>query len=161
MVWYKTIGSTSSTTSQYPHVNQTYSCNVWGLKLMHKKQGNKGYDQSVTCLADDLKTLVIRSSKPRTPETLSWTNNSIHNHSSKRCKGKTKKISKLKVQVKSFDLQKESIESELWNTNYDQKKFKFKSSWNQILNFQNHVQVVYLDRGLQDEDFGVGFTRFG
>ena len=38
---------------------------------MHKKLGNKGYGQSVTCFADDRKTLVIRISKPRTPETLS------------------------------------------------------------------------------------------
>ena len=63
--------------------------------------------------------------------------------------------------MKSFDLQKESIDSELRNSKYDQKKFKFKSSWNQILNYQNHVQVDYLDRGDQDEDFGVGFTGFG
>ena len=76
--------------------------------------------------------------------------------------GKTQiRRSKLKVQLKSFDLQKESIESELRNRNYGQKNFKFKSTWNQILNFQNHVQVVYLDRGEQDEDFGVGFTGFG
>ena len=63
--------------------------------------------------------------------------------------------------MKGFDLQKESLKSELTNSNYDQKKFKFKSAWNQILKFQNHVQVVYLDRGEQDEDFGVGFTGFG
>ena len=63
--------------------------------------------------------------------------------------------------MKSFDLQKKSIESELQNSNYDQNKFEFKSAWNQILNFQNHVQVDYLDRGEQDEDFGVGFTGFG
>ena len=63
--------------------------------------------------------------------------------------------------VKIFDLQKETIKSELRNSNYDQKKFEFKSAWNQILNFQNHVQVVYLDMGEQDEDFGVGFTGFG
>ena len=63
--------------------------------------------------------------------------------------------------MKSFDLQKESIESELRNSNYDQKKFKFKSAWNQILNFQNHVQVDYLERGEQDKDLGVGFTEFG
>ena len=69
--------------------------------------------------------------------------------------------SKLKVQLKRFDLQKESIESELRNWNYDQKKFEFKSAWNQILNFQNHVQVDYLERGEQDEDFGIGFTGFG
>ena len=62
-----------------------------GLKLMHKNWIIKGYDQSVTCLADDRKTLVIRSSKPRTPETLPWTNNSIHKHSIIRCKGKTKR----------------------------------------------------------------------
>ena len=63
--------------------------------------------------------------------------------------------------MKSLDLQKESIESELRNTNYDKKKFELKPAWNQILNFQNHVQVDYLDRGEQDEDFGVGFTIFG
>ena len=71
------------------------------------------------------------------------------------------KRSKLKLQEKSFDLQKESIKSELRNSNYDQKKFEFKSSWNPILNFQNHVQVVHLERGKQDEDFGVGFIGFG
>ena len=38
---------------------------------MHKNWVNKGYDQSVTFLADVQKTLEIRSSKPRTPETLS------------------------------------------------------------------------------------------
>ena len=56
---------------------------------MHKNLVIKGYDQSVTCLADDLKTLVTRSSTLRTPETLSQTNNNIHKHSSNRCKGKT------------------------------------------------------------------------
>ena len=35
---------------------------------MHKNWVIKGYDQSVTCLADDLKTLVTRSSMLRTPE---------------------------------------------------------------------------------------------
>ena len=129
---------------------------------MHQNWVIKGYDQSVTCLADDRKTLDIRSSKPRTPETLAWTNNSIHKHSSIICKGKTQnKRSEHKFQEKSFDLQKESIESELRNSNYDQKKFEFKSAWNQILNFQNHIQVVNLDKGEQDEDFGVGFTEFG
>ena len=71
------------------------------------------------------------------------------------------KRSKLKVQLKSFDLQKESIESELRNSNYDQKKFEFKSACNQILICQNHVQVDYLEEGEQDEDFGIGFTGFG
>ena len=50
---------------------------------MHKNRVIKGYDQSVTCLADDLQTLVTCSSTLRTPETLSQTNNSIHNQSSK------------------------------------------------------------------------------
>ena len=96
---------------------------------MHKDWVIKRYDQSVTRLADDRKTLLIRSSKPRTMETLSFTNNSIHKHSSIRCKGKTQKNrSKLKVQLKGFDLQKESIESEIRISNYDQKKFKFKSA---------------------------------
>ena len=98
------------------------------LKLMHKNWVIKGYDQCVTCLADDRKTLEIRSSKLRTPETLSQTNNNIHTHSSNRCKGKTqKKRSKSRVQEKSFDLQKESTKSKLRNSSYDQKKFKFKS----------------------------------
>ena len=60
-----------------------------------------------------------------------------------------------------FDLQKESIESELRNSNCDQKKFKFKSACNQTLIFRNHVQVGSLERGVRDEDFGVGFTGFG
>ena len=69
--------------------------------------------------------------------------------------------SKLKVQLKSFDLQKESIDSELRNSNYDQKKFEFKSAYNQILICQNHDQVDWPERGKWDEDFGVGFTGFG
>ena len=113
-----------------------------GLRLMHKNWVIKRYDQSVTCLADDLKTLVTRSSTLRTPETLSQTKNSIHKHSSNIFKGKTQeKISKSKVQEKSFDLQQESIKSELRNSNCGQKKFKFKYACNQILNCQNHVQV--------------------
>ena len=71
------------------------------------------------------------------------------------------KRSKLKVQLKSFDLQKQTINSELRNSNYDQKMFEFKAASNKILNCQNHVQVGYLERGEQDEDFGVGFTGFG
>ena len=95
----------------------------------HKNWVIRGYDYSVTCLADDLKTLVTRSSTLRTPETLSQTSNSIHKHSSNRCKGKTQmRKSKLKVQLKSFDLQKESLESELRNSNYAQKKIETKSA---------------------------------
>ena len=96
---------------------------------MHKNWVIKGYDQCVTYLADDPQNLVTRSSTLRTPGILSQTNNSIHKHSSIRCKGKTQmKRSKLKVQLKSFDLQKESIKSELRNSNYDQKKFELKSA---------------------------------
>ena len=49
---------------------------------MHKNWVIKGYDQSVTCLAGDWKTLEIRSSKLHTPEILSQTNNSIHKQTS-------------------------------------------------------------------------------
>ena len=40
-------------------------------------------------------------------------------------------------------------------------EIQIQTAWNQILNFQNHVQVVYLDRGEQGEDFGVGFIGLG
>ena len=49
---------------------------------MHKNWVIKGYDQSVTCLADDLQTLETRSSTLCTPGILSQTNNSIHKQSS-------------------------------------------------------------------------------
>ena len=57
---------------------------------MHKNWVIKGYDQSVTCLADDLQTLVTRSSTLRTPEILSQTNNSMHKQSSKDARVKLK-----------------------------------------------------------------------
>ena len=108
---------------------------------MHKKLGMKEYDQCVTCLADDPQTLETRSSTLRTPgfyrkQTIAYISNKH------RCIGKTQiRKSNLKIQLKSFDLQKESIESELRNSNYDQNKFGFKFACNQILNCQNHVQV--------------------
>ena len=49
---------------------------------MHKNWVIKKPDQCVTCLADDLQTLETRSSKLRTPKTLSQTKNSIHKYSS-------------------------------------------------------------------------------
>ena len=58
-------------------------------------------------------------------------------------------------------MQKESTKSEFRNSSYDQKKFKFKYVWNQILNFQKHVQAEYLDRGGHNKEFGVGFIGFG
>ena len=57
---------------------------------MHKNWVIKGYDQSVTCLADDPQNLGIRSSMLRTPGGLSQTNYSIHNQSSKYAWGKRK-----------------------------------------------------------------------
>ena len=49
-----------------------------GLKLMHKNWVIKGYDQSVTCLADDPRNLETPNNTLRTPGILSQTNNSIH-----------------------------------------------------------------------------------
>ena len=50
---------------------------------MHKNWVIKGYDQSVTCLADDPQNLETRSSTLRTLGVLSQTKNSIHKKSSK------------------------------------------------------------------------------
>ena len=61
----------------------------------------------------------------------------------------------------SYDLQKESTKTELRNSRYDQKKFKFKSEQIQILNFEKHVPVGLLDRWDCSEDFGIGFIEFG
>ena len=78
---------------------------------MHKNWVIKGYDQSVTCLADDLQTLETRSSTLRTPKILSQTNKKAYNKHSTRSTGKTQiRRSNMKVQMKSFDMQKESIE---------------------------------------------------
>ena len=49
---------------------------------MHKNWVIKGYDQSVTCLADDPQNLGTRSSTLRTPGVLSQTNNNIHKQTS-------------------------------------------------------------------------------
>ena len=57
---------------------------------MHKDWVIKGYDQSVTCLADDLQILKTRSSTLHTPGVLSQTNNSIHKNSSKDARVKLK-----------------------------------------------------------------------
>ena len=53
------------------------------VELMHKNWVIKGYDQIVTCLADDLQILKTRSSMLRTPGILSQENNSIHKQTSK------------------------------------------------------------------------------
>ena len=57
---------------------------------MHKTWVIKGYDQSVTCLADDPQNLGICSSTLRTLGVLSQTNNSIHKQSSKETRVKLK-----------------------------------------------------------------------
>ena len=50
---------------------------------MHKNWVIKGYDQRVTCLADDPQTLETRSSTLHTSGILSQSNNSIHEESRK------------------------------------------------------------------------------
>lgn len=83
---------------------------------MHKNWVIKGYDQCVTCLADDPQNLVTHSSTLRTPRILSQTNNSIYKHSRKYARLKLQiRRSKLKVQLKRFDLQKETIKPEVQN----------------------------------------------
>ena len=49
-----------------------------------------GYDQSVTCLADDPRILETRSNTLRTPGILSQANNNIHKQSSKDARVKLK-----------------------------------------------------------------------
>ena len=57
---------------------------------MHKNWVIKGYDQSVTCLADDARNLETPNNTLRTPGILSQTNNSIHKKSSKEARVKLK-----------------------------------------------------------------------
>ena len=57
---------------------------------MHKNWVIKGYDQSVTCLADDPRNLEIPNKMLRTLGILSQTNNSIHKQSSKDARVKLK-----------------------------------------------------------------------
>ena len=51
---------------------------------MHKNWVIKGYDQSVTCLADDPGNLGTPNNMIRTPGILSQTNNSIHKQQPKK-----------------------------------------------------------------------------
>ena len=57
---------------------------------MHKNWVIKGYDQSVTCLADDPRNLETPNNTLRTPGILSQTNTSIHKQSSKDAQAKLK-----------------------------------------------------------------------
>ena len=56
---------------------------------MHKNWVIKGYDQCVTCLADDMQTLETRSSTLRTPGVLSQTNKQTYNKQSNNGMSKT------------------------------------------------------------------------
>ena len=89
---------------------------------MHKYWVIKGYDQSVTCLADDLQNLETRSSTFLTPGILSQTKNNIHKHSTK-CTGRTQiRRSNQKVQLKNSGLRKESNQMEQRNSNCERNK---------------------------------------
>ena len=95
---------------------------------MHKNCVVKGYDKSVTCLANDLQTLETRSSTLRTPETLSQTNNSIHKHSSIRYNVTTKR----KDLNRKFRSRASSCKKNHSNWSYKtqvmiKRRFKFKS----------------------------------
>ena len=57
---------------------------------MHKNWVIKGYDQSVTCLADDPCNLETPNNMLRTPGILLQTNNSIHKQSNKEARVKLK-----------------------------------------------------------------------
>ena len=79
---------------------------------MHKNWVIKEYDQSVTCLADDLQNLETRGSTLRTLGILSQTNNNIHKHSTKSTGTTQTRRSNQKFQLKNSALQKESNQTE-------------------------------------------------
>ena len=58
-------------------------------------------------------------------------------------------------------MQKESTQTELRNSSYNQTEFETKSDLIQIVKFQKHVWVGLLDRGDHNEEVGVGFVGFG
>ena len=92
---------------------------------MHKNWVIKGYDQSVTCLADDPQNLGTPNNTLRTPGILSQTNNSIHKQSSKEAWVKLQiRRSNQKVQLKNSGLQKESNQTEQRNSNGERKKLR-------------------------------------
>ena len=125
---------------------------------MHKNWVIKGYDQSVTCLADDPQNLVTRSSTLRTPGILSQTNKGIHKHSI-RSTGETQiKGSNQKVQLKSSGLQKESNQTEQRNSNYERNKNHL-LIWTKVKFYCTKILFKLVkERGLQDEDLGACFT---
>ena len=81
---------------------------------MHKNWVLKGYDLSVTCLADDLQSLVTRSSTLCTPEILPQTNNIIHKDSSIDASVKFK----IKGQILKFNLRASICKKNQSNRSY-------------------------------------------
>ena len=110
---------------------------------MHKNLVIKGYDQSVTCLADDSQNLETRSSTLHSPGILSQANNSIHKQSSKDAQTKLqKKRSNQKVQLKNSGLQKESTRKKQRNSNCKRNELRFTSCPKvKFYSSQNFVQV--------------------
>ena len=95
-----------------------------GVKLMHKNWVIKGYDQSVTCLADDPRNLETRSSTLRTPGILSQTNNIIHKHST-RSTGKTQIIDLTrKFNLRTPVCKKKSNQTKQQNSNCERNKIR-------------------------------------
>ena len=124
---------------------------------MHKNWVIKGYDQCVTCLADDPQNLGTLSSTLRTPGILSQTNNSIHKQSSKdaRIKLKQEYLTR-KFNLRTPVCKKESNQSEQRNSNFERNKirlliwtkFKFYSSkilfklFKQKEGFKTNIQAL-------------------
>ena len=105
-------------------LNQILTMQCQMVDLMHKNQVIKGYDQSITCFADDPQNLETHSSTLRTSGILPQSNNSIHKHSTK-CTGKTQiRRSNQKVQLKNSSLQKESNQTEQRNSNCERNKIR-------------------------------------
>ena len=75
---------------------------------MRKNWMVKGYDQSVTCLADDPRNLETPNNTLRTPGILSQANYNIHKYQATMHKQNSNKISNQKVQLKNSGWQKES-----------------------------------------------------
>ena len=116
---------------------------------MHKKWVIKGYDQCVTCLADDLQILETRSSTLRTPGIPSQTNNSIHKHSTRSTDKTQIRRSNQKVQLKNSGLQKESHQTEQRNTNHKRNKIRL-LIWTKVKFYSTKILFKLVK---QKEDF--------
>ena len=109
---------------------------------MHKNWVIKRYDQSVTCLADDLQNLGTRSSMLFTPGVLSQTNKAYNKHST-RIMGKTqKKYLTRKLNLRTPVCKKNQIKRSN-ETQTAKKQNPFTNlDLSQVLQYQNLVQVV-------------------